>query len=152
MKAPTELQLRAMTPEQRMLVRSRAVKIGGEIGNATVALIDSLHLPLSSGGMTLDHPLYREMQEIIWSVEGKALAIEAAANGFPAMAGVDPLLQKMMPERYGREYQGTMNAGHIVADLMRFLGYEKVGDAALPSGCVAKTAALWSPNKKRSEA
>lgn len=143
MKAPTETQLRAMTPEQRMTVRSRAVKLGDEIGNATVALIDSLNLPLSTGGMSNDHPLYREMQEIIWSAEGKAAAVQAVEKGLPAMAGIDPLLQKLMGDRYGREYQGTVNAGSIVGELMRFLGYQKDGEADLPSGCVARTAATW---------
>jgi hypothetical protein len=38
-----------------------------------------------------------------------------------------------MGDRYGREYQGTMNAGYIVGELMRFLGYEKDREAALPS-------------------
>ena len=97
------MQLRRMTPEQRMTVRSRAVTLGGEIGNATTALIDSLDLPLSSGGMSADHPLYREMQDIIWSAEGKAAAIRAVEEDMPAMAGIDPLLQEAMGDRYGRE-------------------------------------------------
>jgi hypothetical protein len=147
MKAPTEMQLRAMTPEQRMTVRTRAVRLGGEIGSATVALIDSLNLPLSSVGMSQDHPLYREMQEIIWSAEGKSAARQAVEDGLPAMAGIDPLLQKLMGDRYGREYQGTMNAGSIVGELMQFLGFKKDGVADLPSGCVAKTAATWRPNR-----
>ena len=49
-KPPTELQLRAMSPEERSTVRAHAVKMGGEIGEATVALIDALNLPFSSGG------------------------------------------------------------------------------------------------------
>jgi hypothetical protein len=144
-KAPTEMQLHAMTPEQRMTIRSRAEKLGGEIGNATVALIDSLNLPLSSGGMSEDHPLYREMQKIVWSAEGKVAAVHAVDRGLPAMAGIDPLLRKIMGDRYGLEYQGTMNAGYIVGELMRFLGYQKDGEAGLPSDCVAKTAATWRP-------
>ncbi|WP_424360971.1 hypothetical protein [Methylocystis parvus] len=143
MKAPTETQLRAMTPEQRMLVRQRAAKLNNEIGAVTVALIDSLHLPLSSGGMSEDHPLYREMQEVIWSAEAKSAAVKAVEKGLPAMAGVDPILQRVMGERYGREYQGTMNAGYIVGEVMRYLGYDKVGEGPLPEGCVAKTAATW---------
>lgn len=134
-----------MTPEQRMLVRQRAAKLNNEIGAVTVALIDSLHLPLSSGGMSEDHPVYREMQEVIWSAEAKSAAVRAVENGLPAMAGVDPILQRVMGERYGREYQGTMNAGYIVGEVMRHLSYDKVGEAPLPEGCVAKTAATWRP-------
>lgn len=147
MKAPTEMQLRAMTPEQRMTLRSNAVRLGGEIGDATAALINSLNLPLSSGGMSEDHPLYQEMQEIVWSADGKAAAVQAVDNGLPAMAGIDPLLQKAMGNRYGRESQGTMNAGYIVGELMRFLGYQKGREADLPSHCVARTAATWTRNK-----
>ena len=143
MKAPTDKQLKAMSPEDRMTVRNRAARLDNEIGRSTVALIDSLDLPLSSGGMAADHPLYREMQEVAWSAEGKAAAVAAVARGQPAMAGVDPLLQKAMGERYGRDYQGTANAGYIVGEVMRFLGYKKVGEAVLPGGCVAKTAATW---------
>jgi hypothetical protein len=145
MKAPTEKQLRAMTPEQLMTIRSNAVKLGGEIGNATVALIDSLNLPLSSsGGMSKDHPFYREMQKIVWSAEGKVAAVQAVEKGLPAMASIDPLLQKIMGDRYGPENQGTVKAGEIVGELMRFLGYQKDGEAGLPSDCVAKTAATWA--------
>ena len=57
------------------------------------------------------------------------------------MAGIDPLLQKAMGNRYGREAQGTMNAGSIVAELMRYLGYQKEREAELPPGCVAEDAA-----------
>lgn len=145
MKAPTETQLRAMTPEGRILVRQRAAKLNNDLGNATVALIDSLHLPLSSGGMSEDHPLYREMQDVIWSAEAKSAAVQSVEKGLPAMAGVDPFLQRVMGERYGREYQGTTNAGSIVGELMRYLGYEKLGEAPLPEGFLARTAATWQP-------
>ncbi|WP_439601847.1 hypothetical protein [Devosia sp.] len=140
---PTEAQLRAMSPEQRMTIRTRAEKMDNDTGRATVELIDALHLPLSSGGLSMDHPIYREMAEVIWSSEGKAAAVDAVAKALPAMAGVDPLLQMRMGERYGREYQGTMNAGSLVAEVMRYLGYKKTGEAELPEGCVAKTAATW---------
>jgi hypothetical protein len=142
-RAPTEIELRAKTPEQLMTIRKHAVKLGGEIGNATVMLIDSLNLPLSSGGMAKDHPLYGEMLGIVWSAGGKAAAVSAVEKGQPAMAGIDPLLQKLMGHRYSTEQQGTVKAGEIVGELMRFLGYQKDGVADLPSGCVATTAAKW---------
>ena len=143
MKAPTEMQLRSMTPEQRLLVRGRAAKLGGEMGLATVALIDELHLPMSSGGMSHDNPIYCEMEKIIWSAEGKLAATSAVESGLPAMAGIDPLLQRLMGNRYGREQQGTVNAGVIVGELMKHLGYEKLGEAELPAECIARTAATW---------
>jgi hypothetical protein len=106
-----------------------------------------MHVPLSEsgGGRSEDHPLYIDMQEVIWSAEGKAAAISAANDGLPAMAGIDPLLQKKMGRRYGTDHQGTVNAGSIVAELMRYLGYEKHPDGQLAEGCVAQTAAMWKP-------
>jgi hypothetical protein len=147
MIVPTETQLRAKTPEELMTTRDNAVKLGGEIGNATVALIDSLNLPLSSGGMSKDHPFYSEMQRIVWSADGKVAAIHAVERRQPAMAGIDPLLQKLMGDRYSPENQMTVKAGEIVGELMGFLGYKNAKKAAaLPSDCVAKTAATWRPN------
>ena len=147
MKAPTQAQLRAMTPEGRMTVRSRAAKLDTELGRATVALIDALGLPLSSGGMSLDDPVYREMQEIVWSTRARAAALEAVERGLPALAGVDPILQDIMGIRYGRAAQGTMNAVSLVAEIMRHAGYEKDGDGPLPATCIARTGALWKPSR-----
>ena len=147
MKAPTEQQLRAMSPKERMRVRSRAAKLDSELGRATLALIDSLGLPMTSGGLSEKHPLYLEMQEIAFSPEGRAAALNAVAKGLPAMAGIDPLLQREMGSRYSAEQQITMNAGYIVAALMRRLAYEMAAKRApLPKNCVAKTAATWRPN------
>ncbi|MDP4026837.1 hypothetical protein Q8W71_30015 [Methylobacterium sp. NEAU 140] len=145
MKVPSEMTVRGMTPEGRALVRDRASKLDNEVGRETVALIDSLNLPLSSGGMSLDDPLYREMQEVVWSARARAAALDAVKAGLPALAGVDPILQEVMGSRYGREAQGTMNAGSLAAEVMRHLGYEKVGDGPLPENCIAKTAATWKP-------
>lgn len=147
MKVPTERQIRSWSPDERMRVRSRAAKMGTEVGRQTMELIDLLNLPLSSGGMAADHPLYREMMEVAWSAEGKAAALKAVQEGRPAMAGVDPLLQKVMGSRYSAEQQGTLNAGYIVGEVMRHLGFEKDSEAPLPTNCIAKTAATWKANK-----
>lgn len=137
MKVPSDARLHAMSPEERMNLRRNALRIGGELGNATIARLEALNLPVSSGGMSLGDPIYCEMQNIVWSAEGKEAAVQAIKNGLPALAGVDPLLQRLMGSRYGRAAQGTMNAGSLVAEVMRHLGYEKVGEAPLPSDCVA---------------
>ena len=60
---------------------------------------------------------------------------------------VDPFLQSAMGTRYGREQQGTDNAGYIGGDLMRYFGYAKDGGGALPADCVARTAAICGPRK-----
>ena len=100
----------------------------------------------ASGGLTEKHPIYIEMHEIASSPEGRAAALKAVAEGLPAMAGVDPLLQQKMGSRYSADQQMTMNAGYIVAGVRRTLGYEMAAKSApLPENCVAKTAATWRP-------
>jgi hypothetical protein len=144
MRIPTEQQIRAMTPEQRTSLLTNAKRIGGEEGNAVVSLLSSLNLPFLSGGMPQDHPLYLEMHDIINSAEGKAAALKSVDAGLPAMAGIDPLLQERLGNRYTNEQQMTVNAGYIAGTLMYSLGYDKDKEGvALPSGCIAKSSTTW---------
>ena len=144
MKVPTLEQITKWSPEERLRVRTRAAAMNNIMGAETIALIDGSGLPMrTGGGMGYDHPIYREMEEVIWSKEGKAAALEAVKAGLPAMTGIDPLLQQRMGSRYSADQQGTLNAGFIVAEMMRVQGYEPEGSAALPPGCVARTAALY---------
>ncbi len=47
-------------------------------------------------------------------------------------------------EDYGKDNEATIQAGFLVTDLMRQLGYELSGkNKKLPSGCVAKTGQLF---------
>lgn len=142
-KAPSEQQLRAMTPEQRMSVLVNARKLGGDLGRETEKLIDDLGLPLSSGALTVDDPLYLAMAELIWSREGRDAAEAAAEAGLPALAGVDPLLQREFGDRYNADVMATNNAGYILAELMRHSGYEEAGTAKCPAGCIAKSGIKW---------
>lgn len=138
-----------MTPDQRMSLLVNAQRIGGELGNATVALLNSLNLPLLSGGLTHDHPLYLEMNELIQSPAGKAAALQAVEAGLPAMAGIDPLLQERMGKRYSNEQMMTVSAGYLTGNLMLSLGYEKDREGApLPDGCVARSSTTWKLKKR----
>ena len=148
----TDEKLKALTSAARLSLRSNAVKSKAPGAAALVLLIDSLHLPLSSGGMSKDDPIYAELEGLIWSKEFKDAALDAVAKGLPAMAGVDPLLQQAMGPRYHAHNQGTNNAGFIVGEVMRNAGYDKDGEAPLPPGCVAKTAAKWKPKTSLSKA
>jgi hypothetical protein len=40
-----------------------------------------------------------------------------------------------------------MNAGSLVADIMRHARYEKDGEGPLPANCIARTAATWKPKQ-----
>ena len=103
-------------------------------------------------GLYDGHPLYEKMKEIIWSAEGQKAAEDAVKAGLPAICGVDPLLQKHLPNEY--RYESPANsgqqlpaaAGTQVAEVMSALGYTKhrTGVRCPPKlGCVAKTGGTW---------
>lgn len=141
-------RLQKMTPEQRATLHENARKRIDHGGREIIELIESSGLPLSSGGMRLSDPVYRRMEEIVWSSEGKKAAVAATEAGLPALAGVEPLIVADLGDRYHPHNDGTKSAGGIVGELMRSLGYELIGHADMPAGSVAKTAALWKPRKR----
>ena len=104
-------------------------------------------------GMKEDDPLYVKMKGVIWSPEGQQAALDATKNGWPAICGVDPLLQKHLGNEYrhiapaNMGLQLTLAAGAQVALVMGELGYTKAGSGSCPKawGCVAKTGAKWKP-------
>lgn len=146
--APSLEALEGMTPEDRARVLENALRLRDQ---ATIDLIRSSGLPLrrEGGGMSKDDPIYLEMEQIIWSREAKDAAIAATIDGQPAMAGVDPILQRRMGLRYTPKHQGTMTAGSLVADMMRFEGYENDAEAPLPEGCIARTAMRFRTRRPR---
>ncbi|MHC2019987.1 hypothetical protein [Methylobacterium sp. CM6247] len=140
----TTEKLKAMTANERLSLRKNAISKGSAEALAIVEQIDELKLPLGSGGLTEDHPLYQEMYGIIMSPEAKARALKAVAAGLPAMAAIDPLLQERMGKRYTNEQQMTVNAGYITGSVMISAGYEKDKEGVpLPSECVAKSSTTW---------
>ena len=140
--------LKVMTPERRSQLYRNAAARRDNGGQAIIDLIDESGLPLRSGGMRMSDPVYLRMEEIVWSSAGRAAAIAATEQGLPAMAGIDPLLQADLGKQYHQHDQGTMNAGFIVAELMRHLGYVDAGQGKLPGSCVAKTAMRWKPRRR----
>lgn len=142
-KAYTVADLKALSPEERATLYENARKRRAEGGQAIMDMIDSSGLSLSAGGMRTSDPVYVRMQELIWSAEGRSLALAATANGFPALAGVERLIVDDLGDRYHPHDLGTASAGSIVGELMRHLGYAKDREAKMPDGSVAKTAMLW---------
>ncbi|MBB2784845.1 UNVERIFIED_ORG: hypothetical protein GGD43_000015 [Rhizobium esperanzae] len=136
--------LQAMSPERRAQLYENASKKREEGGQAIIDLIDSSGLPLRSGGMTLSDPVYVSMEEIIWSQAARTLLLAAVEQGLPALAGVEPSIREVLGERYHPHDQGTANAGAIVGEVMRHLGFVPVGVGTMPQGSVAKTAKLWA--------
>ncbi|MCH6206346.1 hypothetical protein L3V16_21210 [Brucella ciceri] len=136
--------IQKMTPEARsqlwMNAQNRLAAGGAEV----IELIKKSGLPLRSGGMTLSDPVYLRMEEIIWSAEARPLLIEATERGLPALAGVEPLIVADLGTRYTPHDQGTVSAGSLVAEVIKFLGYKEIKKGDMPEGSVAKTAAVWS--------
>jgi hypothetical protein len=145
MKELTLQAIQAMTPEKLAILYENARKRRSAGGQAIMDLIDASGLPLSSGGMRITDPTYIRMREIIWS--NRADAIKAAENGLPALAGVERLIVRDLGNRYHPHDLGTANAGSLIGELMRHLGYVKDKEGKMPDGSVAKTAMKWKRRK-----
>jgi hypothetical protein len=94
-------------------------------------------------GLKADDPLFLAMAAIIRSREGLKAAVLATSKGLPALAGPDPLLQAALGADYKREDDVTMNAGWLVVQEMREMGFVDNGSADMPVGCVAGKAMVF---------
>jgi len=148
MKTYTLEDLKLMSPEERSTLYRNAVKRLEKGGQSIVDLIDASGLPLRSGGMCMTDPVYLRIEEIVWSPAGRDAALAATERGLPALAGIDPMLQAELGMQYSPHDMGTMNAGYIVGELMRHLGFVDAGQGKLPDNCVAKTAMRWKPHRR----
>ena len=112
---------------------------------AVIDLIKASGLPYSEkGGLSDDNLIMIEIREIVNSKEAEAAMRKAVADGWPPMAGVDPMLAKALREDYGGHNQATARAGDLVAKKMRQLGFKDTGkEGYLPAHCVAKTARIF---------
>jgi len=144
-KAWTLNELKAMPVHQRAELYKNACRLGHTPGGAGLKkLIEEAGLPFSEeAALTGDDPITLKMIEVIYSDVGRAAALKWHADGWPAMAGIDPLLQEAFGVDYGPHNRGTIKAGEITGALMRSLGYQKGAERELPEHCVAKTAATW---------
>lgn len=141
-KIPSKEKIRAMRSHDRGVLYRNAKDRLAEGGQEIVDFIDQEGLPLSDGDMLSSDPDFIRMEEIIWSAEGRAAAIEAVEDGLPALAGVDPLIKAALGDRYHMHNSGTVNAGFITAALMRHMGYVEVGPGTIPNG-EAKSGMRW---------
>lgn len=144
-----ENKLRAMSVHDRHQLWINARGMDTDEAKKLVQMIESLGLPYSDPtSLTSNDPISIKMTEIIFSPEGKAAAIDATKQGLPALAGVDPMLAAALGVDYGPHNSGTINAGYLVAEMMRTQGYKLTGrKGKLPSNCVAKTGEIYVPIK-----
>ena len=143
-----EAKLRAMSVHDRHRLWVNARGIDSAEARAVVELIENIGLPYSEeGSLKLDSPLGRKMEEIIFSAKGRAAGLEATKRGLPAMAGIDPLLAAALGVDYGPHNDATIQAGYLVAIMMRMQGCKNSGKKGkLPASCIAKTAEIFVPN------
>ncbi|WP_162238953.1 hypothetical protein [Methylobacterium sp. Leaf85] len=112
-------------------------------GSYIKELIDSNGLALSTGGVSMDDPLYLNIVEIAWSKEGKEAATMAADAGIPAVAAIDRMVQAKYGDAYKSRHNAAVAAGTIVGEVMKHLGYRIAMRKACPPDCVAKSGATW---------
>ncbi len=146
MKNWTKERIVALSSQDRARLYTNARKQGTAEADALAKLIEEAGLPFSEGGSVKgDDPLVQAMEAIVQSPEARAECIKAVEDGWPAIAGVDPMLAEVLGVDYGKHNMTTHWAGHLVADLMRSLGYRMVGKmGATPKGCVARSGELWT--------
>jgi hypothetical protein len=146
MKKLTLSEIQVMPVAQRRQLYENAKRLAATRTEAQelVELIENSGLDYESRqSVHLDDRIGKSMQRIIFSSEGKAAVVKAAKSGLTSLAGVDPLLRQELGSDYCSENEATVQAGYLVANLMRQLGYVESGSARLPSGCVAKSGMLF---------
>ena len=139
-------RLKALSPGDRAQLYANALRNDSRDGRELAELIRQAGLPMSeTGGIAMDDPLVRAMEAVVQSPEARAACIEAVEDGWPAIAGVDPLLSKAFAADYGAHNMTTNAAGRLVADLMRSLGYRMLDKKGpTPKGCIARSGELWT--------
>ena len=143
--------LKRMLPTERQALWQNAKRrIESPEARAIIELIEASGLDYRANeSVRLDDAIGRAMQNVIFSPEGRAAALKAAEQGLPALAGVDPLLQAALGANYGKHNEATVQAGYLVANLMRQAGYDDGPSKPLPSGCVAVSGMLFAKRPER---
>lgn len=140
----TAEKLAGMPVGERHKLWKRARVNGTPEGDELAQMIEQLGLPFSDDAcLKMDDPITIKMWQIINSPEGKAACLAAHANGQPAVAGVDPMLNEALGVDYRGDNMATTTAGSLVGELMRAQGYVPARQITMPPGCVAKSGTLW---------
>jgi hypothetical protein len=145
-----EARLRGMSVHDRHQLWINARKIDSDDARKLIQMIEGIGLPYSDpGSLKTDDPIFLKMYEIINSQKAISAAIEATKAGLPALTPMDPMLVEKLGVDYGSHNDATINAGYLVAEMMRSQGYRTSGrKGKLPATSVAKTAEIYVPAKK----
>ena len=139
-------KIRAMSPGDRARLYTNALQKDTDEARQVVSWIDEAGLRFSEpGSVKMDDPLCVAMRAVVYSSEGEAACIRATEEGWPAIAGVDPLLAERFGVDYGKHNMTTHWAGRFVADVMARRGHHQIGRMAeTPKGCVARSGEMYS--------
>ena len=129
-----------MSVGDRNVLWENAKRKGGTEALRIIELIESSGLDYGrSESVKLDSPIGKAIERLIFSAEGRTAALRAVQEGLPPLAALDPLLQEALGADYGPHNEATIQAGYLIANLMRQLGFEASGPGRLPTNCVART-------------
>jgi hypothetical protein len=141
----TNEKICSLSQEERHELWNNAKRLGAV---DIVRMIEACGLPYTDPrGLKLDSPTGRKMAKIVNSPEGVAAAIESTNQGLPALAGIDPMLKASLGDNYEKTYEATIQAGYLVALMMRKKGYDQTGRQGRLHGCVAKTGEVYTQSK-----
>ncbi len=142
-----KLQAKSADERHDLWLNAKRLADSNEDAKELVTLIENSGLDYKAGkrqSISIYGKIGKRMREIIFSPAGEQAALQAHADQLPPLAGVDPLLKEALGFEYGRDNEATVQAGFLVTDLMRQLGYELSGKSKkLPETCVAKTGQIF---------
>ena len=99
---------------------------------------------MARAGLAAKDPKYLAIKAIIGSEAGLQAARLAAANGIPAVCGVDRLLRDIILD-YTDDDQSIRCAGSLIGELLRAAGYTKGPLRPCSKDCNAKRGTIWTP-------
>ena len=145
-----KLKARSVHERHLLWLRAKDKMATSEDARALFQLIESSGLDYAKDktpSISLDSPTGRLMKRIIGSEAGTEAMLEATRQGLPALAGVDPLLQAALGDKYSRHNEATVQAGYLVKGFMVGQGYEEIRSGPMPENCIAKTGLVFKSRK-----
>lgn len=143
----TTEKLATLSQQELNNLYQNARRVRNDVAMELLEVIENSGLAYSDPtGLKLDSPLGLAMQKIVNSKESVAAAIAATEQGQPALGGVDALLFEQLGREYSETYEATIQAGYLVAKMMRRNGYFGTRVQGRIEGGVAKTGEIYRKN------
>lgn len=108
-------------------------------------IVDRPNFSVGKTGVKLDEPFGKLMASIVNSELAVQAATVATTEGWPAMAGVEPILVEHLGLSYSKRYEANIQAGYLVGMMMDRLGFPRSRpDEPMPPGSLAATGIVFS--------